>query len=207
MYKLYYKAGACSMAVHVLLNELGVKFELENAFDSEGRKTRDFLAAAPRGQVPTLIVDGTPVVEGGAILTYLLDAHESALLPRGGIERATALQWLMWCNASLHPAYGRFFWLKGQDIDDTAKKTLMKNIQESIQSFWDQAEKRLGETRYLAGDQFGAADILMTVIANWNIGHQFNYGPNLQRVLKEISGRPAYRQALAAENIEYKAVA
>jgi glutathione S-transferase len=208
MYKLYYSPGACSLAIHVVLNELGVPFESIRKSTKDGSlKTPEFLKLNPRGQVPVLEVDGQAIREGGAILTWLMDTHKSALLPQSGMERARALEWLMWANASLHPAYGRAFWLMHQQIDEQAKATLQQNVVTQIQSFWDEAETRLSTSKYLGGDQLGAADILVTVISNWNVGTPFTFGPNLTRLLKEVAARPSFQKALAAEQVEYKAVA
>src|SRR5262249_40965590 len=98
MYKLYYSPGACSMAVHVLLNEIGAPLQLESASTKEGKnRSPEFLKINPRGQVPVLDMDGHIMREGGAILSYLCDKHNSPLLPREGIARADALEWLMFC--------------------------------------------------------------------------------------------------------------
>ena len=61
--------------------------------------------------VPTLSgCDGLPSCAiGAAIITYLLEKHKSPLLPASGKERATAFEWLMFCNATLHPAFGKAF--------------------------------------------------------------------------------------------------
>ncbi len=200
-YKLYYKPGACSMAVHVILNELNVPFE---AVRQDDLKSPDFLKLNPRGQVPLLIADGEPVKEGAAIITYLLDSHANNLMPKSGIERARALEWLMWCNASLHPACGRMFWLNKQEFDDATKAGLSKLFLAQVQSLWDEADERLAKTKYLAGDQVTAGDILLAVIANWGIGTP---GANVKRVLKDVVTRPAYQKTLTAEQIEYKAAA
>lgn len=200
-YKLFYKPGACSMAVHVILNELGVPFE---AIKQDDLKAPDFVKLNPRGQVPLLVVDGEPVKEGAAIITYLLDTHANDLLPQSGIARAKALEWLMWGNASLHPACGRVFWLSKQSFDDATKAELSKLLLAQVQSLWDEADARLATTKYLAGDQITAGDILLAVIANWGVGTP---GANVKRVLKDVINRPAYQKALAAEKIEYKAAA
>ncbi len=204
MYKLYYSPGACSMAVHVILNELNVPFEAINQKDK--LKDPEFLKLNPRGQIPLLIADGEPVKEGAAIITWLLDTHdkEGKLLPKFGLARAKALEWLMWGNASLHPASGRMFWLNKVNLDDKTKEELKKLFLEQINALWQEAEARLGKTKYLAGDQPTAGDILMTVIANWGLAAP---GPNVKRVLKDISNRPAYQKALAAEGVQYKAAA
>lgn len=210
MYKLYYSPGVCSLAVHVALNECGVPFELINTSIPEGKnKDAAFLKLNPRGQVPVLIDGDLPIREGGAILSYLCDKEKSALLPTSGAARATALEWLMWGNASLHPAYSRFFWLSRTVQDEAQKKVLLQAAVSSIQAFWDEAEIRLGTNKYLAGDKVTIGDILLTVIADWNgwLSQPVNYGPNVKRVLKEISSRPAYQKSLQAEGLSYKSAA
>lgn len=202
MYKLFYKPGACSMAVHVVLNELDVPFE---AVAQGDLKDPEFIKLNPRGQIPLLLVDGEPVKEGAALIAWLLDEHQSPLLPRSGMARARALEWLMWCNASLHPACGKMFWLAKLDLDDTTRETLTKSITAQIQSLWDEADARLAKSKYLAGDDITAADILMAVIANW--GLPATLGANVKRVLKDVTNRPAYQKTLIAEGIEYKAAA
>lgn len=201
-YKLYYKSGACSMAVHVILNELNVPFE---AVEQKDLKAPDFLKLNSRGQIPLLVVDGEPVKEGAAIIAYLLDTHSNDLMPKSGIERAKALEWLMWCNASLHPACSKMFWLNKQSFDDATKTELAKLFTAQIQSLWDEADARLAKTKYLAGDKVTAADILMAVIANW--GLPVTLGANVKRVLKDVIARPSYQKAMAAEHVEYKAAA
>lgn len=203
MYTLYYKPGACSMAVHAVLNELEVPFK---AIAQTDLKDPEFLKLNPRGQIPLLIIDGEPVKEGAALIAWLLDEHQSALLPRSGLERAKALEWLMWCNATLHPASGKFFWLAKQDqLDDKTKETLGKAFTTQLQSLWDEADARLAKTKYLAGDKVTAADILMTVIAGWNL--PITLGANVKRVIKGIQSRPAYQKTLHEEGVEIKEAA
>jgi glutathione S-transferase len=61
MYKLYYSPGACSMAVHVALNECNQPVTLEKVDLMAGaQRNPDFLKINPRGQIPVL-VDGRNV--------------------------------------------------------------------------------------------------------------------------------------------------
>lgn len=211
MYKLYYSPGACSMAVHVILNELGQKFELIRTSVQDGAtKKPEFLKINPRGQVPVLIdEDGTVMKEGGAIISYLLDKHGSPFLPKQGLQRAKALEWLSWCNASLHGAYSKAFWIGKACNDKKEQEHLGKDICAQIQSMWDEADQRLGKGKYLAGDFISGADILMCVIANWNqwMPQPIRLGNNVTRVIKEITARPSYQKALKEEKVEYKAAA
>lgn len=197
------------MAPHIILNELNVPFEAINQGDH--LKDPDFLKLNPRGQIPLLIVPnesgGEPVKEGAAIMAYLLDTHDKdgKLLPKSGLPRAKALEWLMWCNASLHPACGKVFGVGKLTLDEKAKADLGKAYLAQVQDLWNEAEARLGKTKYLAGDHVTVADILLAVIANW--GLPVTLGPNVKRVIREVSARPAYQKALKTEQVEYKAAA
>ncbi len=207
-YKLYYSAGACSMAVHCILNELGQKYELVNA-NQEGTKTRtpEFLKISPRGMVPVLEIDGTPIFEGGAIITYLCDSHPSALLPKEGMKRAKALEALMFCNSTLHPAYSRAF--GAMKMDPSMKDKLLQLACENINKLWAEVDAKLAKQKYLAGDEMTAGDILMMVIASWSgaFGDAIQLPANVRRVVDEIKARPACQAAMQEEGVQQKAAA
>lgn len=207
--KLYYKPGSCSMAVHVLLNELGVDVELIPYEDSHGEKHPELAKINPRANVPTIDDGMFHMYEGGAILIWLCDEHESDLLPRSGRTRGDALKWLMFANASLHPAYGTIFFLNSQTIGQAEKNALFNAAGAKLQSLWDVIEEQLAHGEYICGDQFTVADILMTVIANWtpNLPVEITFGPRSKALFKRISERPAYQKALEAEKIKYRVAA
>lgn len=206
-YELYTKAGSCSMAIHAVMNELGLNPKIHVMEQGPaGLKSPEYLKLNPRGNVPFLIEDGKGLIEGGAILTYLCDKH-GALLPKLGWERAKALQWLAFANATLHPAYSRTFWISS-NVPQAAQEETLKNARAQIQALWDYIETELGKsgTVYLAGDEPTAGDFLMTTIANWNPA-AYKFGPKTKAIFQNISARPSYQKALKTEAIEYKAAA
>jgi glutathione S-transferase len=207
MYKLFYSPGACSMAIHVVLNELNQPVELIRAtIGDPGNIDQELHKVNPRNQVPVLVEDGKPILEGGAMITYLCDKHPSDLMPKSGYERAQALQWLMFGNATLHVGYSKAAFVKRNGGSDE----LFNKACEQIQGMWDQIEASLASSGkpYLCGDKVTAGDILITVIANWGfLGVSFNFGPKTKALLKSVSSRPAYQKALTAEQVEYKAAA
>lgn len=209
MYTLYYLPGTCSMAVHALLNELGQPVKLVNVSVPDGQpRSVEFLKINPRGNVPVLVDGDTVIREGGAIISYLLDKHNSPMLPKSGAERAKALEWLMFANATMHPAYGRVFFLKSTP-DSEAKTAITKAAIEKINQLWADVDSQLAKTPFVCGNDVSAADILLSVIANWN--HYFSYpitlGDNVKRMIKAVSTRPAFQKALTEETVTYKAAA
>ena len=207
MYKLYYRPGACSLAVHVALNEIGAPFELENVRTPVGQPyPAHFMKINPRGAVPVLQIDNFILREGSAILTYLLDTHKNALLPQSGLARAEALEWLAFANSTLHPAYSRMFFFNRSLGDEVAQNALYATVIEQIQKYWNEIEERLSHNNYLCGTECTIADILVTVIANWseNAKKPITFGTKTKEFFKRVTARPAFQKALATEQVTHK---
>src|SRR4028119_277176 len=81
---LYYSPGACSIGIHVLLEEIGKPYTAHKlSFPDREQYKPEFLAINPKAKVPTLVRDdGTVLTEFPAIATWL------ALTNRDKIGRA-----------------------------------------------------------------------------------------------------------------------
>lgn len=205
MYKLYFMPGACSMAVHVALNEINVPFEIENVKNSDGSRPKHFLEINSRGNVPVLTFDKFVLREGAAILIYLLDNHQNNLLPRSGLERAVVLEWLAFANSSLHPAYSRLFAMHRILADEAPKNKMYDATINLIQKHWDDIELSIANKKYLCSDQCSISDILITVIANWSFSFAkpIKFGNKTKQLLTNVTSRPSYNKALEVEGIKY----
>jgi len=205
-YTLYSSPGACSMAVHITLQEVGVPFSYVPTVISNGdTRTPEFLKMNPNGQVPVITnSEGQPMLEGAAQMTYLLDTYgDGTLLPKSGWSRAQALQDLMFGNATLHGAYSKWFWCMKQN----APAEITAHAANAIQNLWGQVEARLETSGgpYLQGKECRIADILLSVIGNWS--DKFTFGPHTQALFQHTRARPAFEKARAAENVTYKLAA
>lgn len=204
MYKLYYKRGSCSLAIHALLYELGQEVELINYADVPDYKEK--INAA--GSVPVIDDGGNLVAEGAAISIYLLEKHRSEMLPSEGHGRQNALYWLMFANASMHPAYSKVFF-SNKIEDETAKQEALLVAAKNVSRLWKIVDDKLAQTEFLCGDKPGAAEFLLTIYANWGAALYkdlpIEFGGNVKRMLKSVSSLPSYQKALNAEKVPYRA--
>jgi glutathione S-transferase len=115
----------------------------------------------------------------------------------------------MWGNATMHPAYSRYFWLSRNVQDEAQRQALLTAAANNIQSLWDDADQQLAKTAFLAGDTLTMGDILMAVIANWSTSliQPIQFGEHVKRVIRQVISRPAYQKALSVESVEYKVAA
>lgn len=199
--KLYYTPGACSMAVHIVLCELGVPHELERV-DLQSHTTEsgeNFQTINPKGYVPTLqLGDGQRLTEVAAILLYLAEHFpEGGLLPPAGtIKRFRIQEWLAFISSELHKSFGPMF---RPNINADWKAALLANIERRL-AYVDQA---LTGQDYLTGTRFSIADAYLFTIVNWaTIMHiDLSRWPSLQAFQKRVAARPAVEKAMRAEGL------
>lgn len=207
--KLYYASGACSFAIHALLNEVGADYEAQRVNMAAGEhKSPEFLKMNSRGQVPVLVDGDVALREGAAIIMYVAEKFKSPMLPQSGAERQAAIEWMMFANSTLHPAYSACYFMMRQTIESSAKETLTAAVTARVQTLWDDVEAQLNKTNaYIAGANITVADLMLCTMANWLAAAQPKFGPKTVALIKNVTARPSYQAALAAEEVDYKAAA
>lgn len=200
--KLYYKPGACSLASHIVLHELGLPHEIEKV-DTAAKRTEsgaDYLAINPKGVVPALQLDGGEVLtEGPAILQYLADsAGAESLAPKAGtLARARVQEVLNFTGSALHVAFKPMF---APHSDDAAKAGARENIGRNL----DWLEGLLSDGRpFLTGTDFTVADAYAFVVAGWcpRVGVDLGRWPKVQAFVERVAARPAVARARQAEGL------
>ena len=201
--KLYYKAGACSMASHIILNELDLTFDLESVDTEKGITSNgiQFNSINPNGYVPALELDDKDVLtENSAVLQYLGDLKaERKLTPQDDrLELARQQELLSYLSSELHKSYSPFF--SGKDMDSKEANIVKEKISRRI----DFIETQLADEReYLMGAQFTVADAYAFVILNWSnfIDLSLETWPKTQAFMKRVYNRPATKKAMIAEGL------
>ena len=201
--KLHYKPGACSMASHIILNELGTSFELDKT-DTDANKTEagdNFLKISPNGYVPALITDeGEIITENPAVLQYLADQSPDADLapPNGTLARTRLQEALNFISSELHVSFGPFF--SGRELDGDARQRAEAGVGRRAAHI----EQRLADGRdFLLGDTFTIADAYAFVVLNWAgfVGVSLAAHPKTQAYVARIAARPAAIKAMVAEGL------
>src|SRR5436190_19659605 len=182
MYKLYYKPSTASQCVHWMLIELGVPFELERV-DTEAPRSPGYLRLNPTGQVPTLVVEGSPVTESAAILMLLAERHpEAGFAPApASPERAAYLELMIYLANALLPAFRNLFYVADFASPD-AQADSAARAGARIAAVFDRVDARLADGRaFLLGDEITAPDFLLTLLTRWsrNMSRPATAWPNL----------------------------
>lgn len=200
--KLYYSPGACSLAAHIILNEINVDFDLEKV-DLKTHKTEkgaDYYEVNPKGYVPALEINpGLILTENVAILPFLAQHDpKQDLIPPSGMGRAKVLEWLGYLNSELHDAYAVFF---GTSLQGEAKEKAYKEVDRLLSYI----NKAIGESEneYLVDDNFGPADAYLFVLTNWSksIGHDLSPYQNINAIRNKVAARQSVQIAMRDEGL------
>ena len=199
--KLFYSPGACSMASHIVLHEIGSPFEIEKV-DTKAKTTEsgaDYLAINSKGAVPVLQVDGEVLTEGPAILQFIADkAGNETLAPKAGtMARARVTEMLNFIGTELHIAFKPMF---NPALDEAGRATTTANIGRKF----DWLEARLADGRdYLTGATFTVADAYAFTVTNWAgfKGITLSKWPHLQAFVARVAARPSAQAAMKAEGL------
>jgi glutathione S-transferase len=195
-----------TMRAHWALHELSLPYECE-AVSARGERTRteSFAALNPRQKIPVLQDGDFTIAESAAIIAYLAEAYgeEQRLVPAGGRARA---QWLEW---------SAFICM---ELDATALYVIRRHVglpqiygeaPAAVEAARSYFVKQLGcvdqalrdERRYLMGDDFTTADILLGTCLAWAVKLEVPVCESGQAYLGRVTARAAYPKALAANAV------
>ena len=200
---LYYKPGACSLASHIVLNEIGASFDLDKT-DTDAGKTEsgeDFRKISPNGYVPALVTDGGDIItENPAVLQYLADQRPDAELapPNGTLERTRLQEALNFVSSELHNSFNPFF--SGTALEGERRQQVEAGIGRRVTHI----ERSLADGRaYLLGDTFTVADAYAFVVLNWAgfVGVSLDAWPDTQAYIARVAARPAAVKAMVTEGL------
>jgi GST-like protein len=211
-FQLHSLATPNGVKVTIMLEELlelghkGAEYDAYPVNIGEGQQFGSgFVAINPNSKIPALLDNSgdTPirVFESGAILVHLAEKF-GEFLPTDPASRAETMSWLFWQVASgpfIGGGFGHFYAYAPEKYEYPINRYAMET-----KRIFDVADKRLAESRYLAGDEYTIADM-----ANWpwlapfTTGHIYEDAnrflsideyANVKRWVDEIFERPGVQR-------------
>jgi GST-like protein len=209
--QLYSQGTPNGVKVTVMLEELlaaghrGAEYDAWLIRIGEGDQFGSgFVAINPNSKIPALVDRSGPkpirVFETGAILVYLAEKF-GAFLPTEPAARAECLSWLFWQMGStpyVGGGFGHFYAYAPTKIEYAIDRFAMET-----KRLLDVLDRRLGETKYVAGNEYTIADM---AIWPWygGLAKFGQYGAaeflsvqdykNVQRWTEMIWSRPAVKR-------------
>ena len=203
--KLYYSKGACSLAVRIVMNELGLAPDYISVnIKDKDKKTEygeDFLQVNPKGAVPTLVTDDNKVLtENAVIQQYLADTnHAETLLPAlPNFQRYQVLELLNFIATDVHKGYGLLF--NPNAPDEVKKEIVIPNLMKKFAYL----ESVLSKNKFLMGNHFTLPDGYLFTMLMWANKQKFAMSglPELTRYFTEMKTYPAVAQSLLQEGLD-----
>lgn len=208
MYKLYYYPGNANLAPHMLLEELGVPYELVLVDrEQNAHKQADYLKLNPTGRIPVLIDDDLVLYETAAICLHLVDRHpEARLAPEvGTTERAQFYKWLAYLTNTLQAELLTYFYPERLADDGAAITQVRAHAEERVSGMLDLLDKAVADSSgpFLLGSRFSAVDPYLLMLSRWTrmMRHPARNRPHLGQYLRRLLERPAIQRAFQQEGL------
>ena len=183
--------------VKIALREKGVEFTLQTPDGmGSGHAAGEFMAANPRGEVPTLIDDDFSIFDSTVILEYIEDKWPTpALLPSSPIERARARMIEDVCDTqyeAINWGLGELTWFRrGEGELSEALRDKATDQTEMMQAW---LTRQLGSSDWFNGKTFGWADL--SVIPYVAGSASFGLGPENSSPLGKWFQRARERESV-----------
>lgn len=199
--KLYISPASCSLAPHIVLQELDLPFTTERV-DLREKKTstdQNFLEINPKGYVPALALDsGELLTECAVVLQYLADQKPDAgLIPKfGTFERYRLQEKLNYVATEIHKGFSPL-WNKqyGEDAKTIGREALFKKF--------DLLNGQLKDPHFFMGERYTVVDAYLFTVLNWCSFLKIDLSKWLQlfNYVERVRSRPAVQKALRAEGL------
>ena len=203
--KLMYSPGACSIGIHVLLEEIGKPYETQLVNLREGAQFKpDFTSVNPKSKVPTLVRDdGSVLTEFPAIAYWLARTNSQKKLLPAEVEAETrALEAMDYAVSTVHmQGFSRLFRASNYTPNPADEDRVKERGQELVEKGFAVLDKALDKKDFVGGT-FSIADAALFYVEYWG-GKRLNMKlpPNCEAHLNRMLARPAVQRVLQQEGL------
>ncbi|EHL96675.1 putative glutathione S-transferase [Acetobacteraceae bacterium AT-5844] len=204
--KLFYSPGACSVAIHVILEEIGRPHELQLvSLKDQAQFTPEFRAVNPKGKVPVLLRDnGKVLTELTAIAFYLGAAYpEAGLWPADLDDQAETLAFVDYIAGTVHPqGFTRQFRASRFTPNPADEAKVVEQGKELAAGYFKTIDETWKGDTWVMPFGYSIADAALFFVEFWAVKRVgMPVPPRIEAHLKAMLGRPAVQRALAASGM------
>lgn len=201
--KLIYSPGACSLGIHVILEEIGQPFETQRVSTRDGSVHKpEFTAINPKSKVPTLIRDdGSVLTEFQTIAFWLARANPSAgLIPDDLEGQARVLEMLDYICGTIHPqGFTRQFRPVNFARDEADQPRVVAQGKALAEKYLALLADSWKGDEWLLPTGYSVADAALFFMDQWCGRSGITPPDRITRHQQSMLARPAVQRALARE--------
>lgn len=203
--KLYYSPGACSLAAHIILEEIGHPFETQLVNTMDGSTDSEaYLNISTKGRVPALEHDGQVITEVSAILIYLAMSNpRSQLVASTTLGIARTIEWMNWL-ASIHASTVAQTWRTERfSAEPSAYPGIQQKGMENLRDTYEQIDLKLNGLEWAVEGRYSIADAYLLVFFRWGnrLGLDMSEYEHWKEHAERLQSRAAVKIVLATEGI------
>jgi glutathione S-transferase len=204
MLKLYYAADTCSLATHIVLEEVGANYATARIdFVTQQQRSPEYLAVNPKGRVPALVTDRGILTETPAMLAFVAQTFPAAGL--APFDDAFAFAEVQAFNSylcsTLHVAHSHRMRGHRWADDEAAIAAMQRKVPQSVTACYELIERDMLKGPWVMGERYTICDPYLFTLAQWL--EQDGVDPyRIPRVVdhrRRVSERAAVRKAIAEE--------
>lgn len=206
MLTLYYTAHTCSLATHIVLEEVGADYSTVRVdFAREQQKSPEFLKVNPKARVPALVTDRGILTETPAMLVYVAQSFPLSRLAL--MDDPFAFAQVQAFNAylcsHLHVAHAhRMRGHRWVDADDKASIAAMqRKVPESVGGAFEMIEREMLKGPWVMGEHYTICDAYLFTLAQWLEADGVDPAriPRVVDHRRRMAERPGVKKAIAEE--------
>jgi glutathione S-transferase len=206
--RLYYTPGACSLAPHIALEEVGAPFELSRVdLAANQQNSTEYLRINPKARVPALTDGDWVLTEAPAILRYIAARHPAAgLWPWDPREEARCAEWLNWLSSTIQVAFTHVRRAARYASDAHAVEDVAATGKKTCRELWQVVDEKVDEGPWAIGERYSVADPLLLVYWTWGRGPVLDFDmerefPRWTAHARRIARRSAVQRAFTSEGL------
>lgn len=198
---LYYAAGACSLAPHIILHASGIPFTVTEA-KLTGPFNPEFAKLNPKKQVPFIELEpGVILTEIPAIMTAISGlVPEKKILGEPGMEVIRSYEWMNYLSGQVHARRFAVYFRPEKYVNDKSLYPMVKELAlANIREAFEIVEDKLKDRKPVDSENIRAVDAYLFVFFRWanNVGidMQKEYPRYYERMMQLSKLEPVIKAA------------